>query len=58
MQSVPSLEHGDSGGSTIIYENGSPVLVAVNVAIATYPDGSTKMLSTRVASYLLNEEYS
>lgn len=46
-----SLEGGDSGGPLIIYENGTPTLIAVNVVVVT--GGGRKFQgSTRVSSFL------
>ncbi|KAG5667011.1 hypothetical protein PVAND_015014 [Polypedilum vanderplanki] len=46
-----SLEGGDSGGPSVIYENGTPTLVGINVVVVT--SGSNKWQgSTRVSSFL------
>ncbi|CAG9810035.1 unnamed protein product [Chironomus riparius] len=46
-----SLEGGDSGGPSVIYENGTPTIVGINVMVVT--SGSNKYQgSTRVNRYL------
>lgn len=46
-----SLVGGDSGGPLIIYQNGNPVLIGVNVLIVTWAD-QRRQGSTRISSFL------